>query len=120
MVSKVRKFQTDVPVPGKSVPDISPNVVSDLPKATVDSVVVTAPVKIRAGRGNPRPRRYQQKTYSILQEDIDLLEQIMARIRQAGLYERGRSDIVRAGIHLLNSLSLEEQMQALRNVESLK
>ena len=137
-MARVRKFSTDVPKvePAGQGPqeaskvDVTPvrNAVPDLPKEIVESVTASAPVQIRSnqatqetpGRGNPRKRRYKQKTYSLLQEDIDLIEELVSQIRQGGLYERGRSDIVRAGVHLLKSLPLEEQVQAVQAVENLR
>ena len=122
MVPKVRKFSTGMAGQGSQKPDPVPtqNIVPDISAEAVESVTATAPVKIRSGRGNPRQRRYKQKTYSLLQEDIDLIERLMLEIRQAGLYERGRSDIVRAGVKLLRSLTLEDQVKAVQAVESLK
>ncbi len=122
MVPKVRKFSTDVAGQGGQKRDAVPaqNIVPDIPAEAVESVAASAPVKIRSGRGNPRQRRYKQKTYSLLQEDVDLIERLMLEIRQAGLYERGRSDIVRAGVKLLRSLPLEDQVKAVQAVESLK
>ena len=119
---KVRKFSTGVAGQGSHKPASVPtqNIVPDIPAEAVESVAATAPVKIRSGRGNPRQRRYKQKTYSLLQEDIDLIERLMLEIHQAGLYERGRSDIVRAGVKLLRSLPLEDQVKAVQAVESLK
>jgi hypothetical protein len=121
-VAKVRKFKTDIPGQGDPKPTSVPieNTVPDISGEAVESVAATAPVRIRSGRGNPRPRRYKQKTYSLLQEDIDLIERLVADIRQAGLYERGRSDIVRAGVKLLQGLSIEQQLKAVEAVESLK
>ncbi len=122
MVPKVRKFSTGIAGQGgqklASVP--SQNIVPDISPEAVESATASAPVKIRTGKGNPRQRRYRQKTYSLLQEDIDLIERLMLDIRQAGLYERGRSDIVRAGVKLLRSLSLEDQVKAVQAVESLR
>ncbi len=122
MVPKVRKFSTGVAGQGDQQPDSFPtqNIVPDIPAEAVESVAATAPVKIRSVRGNPRQRRYKQKTYSLLQEDIDLIERLMLDIRQAGLYERGRSDIVRAGVKLLRSLALEDKVKAVQAVKSLK
>jgi hypothetical protein len=121
-MAKVRKFKTDIPGQGdqKPAPVSIENTVPEISGEAVESVAATAPVKIRSGRGNPRPRRYKQKTYSLLQEDIDLIERLVADIRQAGLYERGRSDIVRAGVKLLQGLSIEQQLKAVEAVESLK
>ncbi len=122
MVPKVRKFSTGVAGQGGQKLDSVPaqNIVPDIPAEAVESVAASAPVKIRSGRGNPRQRRYKQKTYSLLQEDVDLIERLMLEIRQAGLYERGRSDIVRAGVKILRSLTLEDQVKAVQAVESLK
>lgn len=121
-MAKVRKFKTDIPWQGdqKPAPVSIENIVPDISGEAVDSVAATAPVKIRSGRGNPRQRRYKQKTYSLLQKDIDLIEKLVSEIRQAGLYERGRSDIVRAGVKLLQSLPIEQQLKAVQAVESLR
>ncbi len=134
-MAKVRKFSTDVPrgePAGQGAPTAHAsavrNAVPDLPREIVETVTASAPVQIRSSqvpeepprRGNPRKRRYKQKTYSLLQEDIDLIEDLVAEIRQGGLYERGRSDIVRAGVHLLKSLPLQEQLQAVQAVENLR
>ena len=121
-MAKVRKFTTDIPRPGESKVPAAPtkNIVPDISGEAVESVAATAPVKIRAGRGNPRHRRYKQKTYSLLQEDIDLIEKLVSEIRRAGLYERGRSDIVRAGVKLLQSLPIDQQLKAVQAVKSLK
>lgn len=124
-MAKVRKFNTGVTVAAqvttKPSVDTAENVVPDIPEEAVKRVSSSAPVQIRSDSpGNPRKRRYKQKTYSILQEDIDRIESLLVDIRQAGLYERGRSDIVRAGVRLLCSLSLEQQLQAVNAVESLK
>jgi hypothetical protein len=133
-MAKVRKFNIDVPAAqavgegrdttsGRDVP--ARNAVPDLPRQVVDSVSASAPVQIRSrrenrGPGNPRQRRYRQKTYSLLQEDINRIEDLVANIRSAGLYDRGRSDIVRAGVALLRSLPIEEQIKALQAVENLR
>ena len=119
MVAKVRKFNTGIsdeltPTSAKE------NSVPDIPVDAIDRIIAHTPVHIRGKKGNPRQRRYKQKTYSVLQEDIDLIEMLVSEIRQAGLYERGRSDIVRAGVWLLNSLSLQEKINAINNVKDLK
>ena len=134
-MAKVRKFSTDVPkaepaeqVAPKSDSPAVRNAVPDFPKEIVETVTANAPVQILNSRGveeklspgNPRKRRYRQKTYSLLQEDIDLIEMLVADIRQGGLYERGRSDIVRAGVRLLKSLPLEEKLKAVQDVENLR
>jgi Arc/MetJ-type ribon-helix-helix transcriptional regulator len=140
-MAKVRKFTTDVHKPEpegqgelgapKANSHAVRNAVPNLPKEIVETVTASAPVQIRSNpdtqdtgekskRGNPRKRRYKQKTYSLLQEDIDLIETLVADIRQGGLYERGRSDIVRAGVRLLKSLSLEERLNAVQAVENLR
>lgn len=121
-MAKVRKFKTDILEQGDQKPPSVPleNIVPDITSEAVENVAATAPVKIRAGRGNPRARRYKQKTYSLLQEDIDLIEKLVSDIRQAGLYERGRSDIVRAGVKLLQSLPIDQQLKAVQAVQSLK
>lgn len=108
---KVRKFDT-------------PNEVPQVPARVCASLAASAPVqigaRINAKPGNPRPRRHKQKTYSLLQEDIDRLEALMHEVRAAGLYERSRSDIIRAGILLLESLPLEQKLEAVNAVEDLK
>jgi hypothetical protein len=124
-MAKVRKFDTGIAGQGEPKP-VRPheNAVPDIAPEAADRVTETAPVKIAAGRsrgrGNPRQRRYRQKTYSLLQEDIDLLETLVSEVRQGGLYERGRSDIVRAGIRLLGTLPLEDKLKAIEAVEDLK
>lgn len=122
-MAKVRKFDTGVVndvleqktsyVNGQNViPAISPDI--------VDQVAASAPIKISSKPGNPRPRRYKQKTYSLLQEDIELIEKLVAEIRRGGLYERGRSDVVRAGVRVLSQLSLADKLKAFEAIESLK
>jgi hypothetical protein len=44
----------------------------------------------------------------------------VAKIRQKGMYEGGRSDIVRAGVHLLKTLPVEDKLKAVRAVDDLK
>jgi hypothetical protein len=123
-VAKVRKFSTGVDST-KSVLTSLANVVPDLPVPVVDRVAASAPVHIQAPPA-PKPtpkvrlRRYVTKTYSMLQEDIDVIESLVADVRSGGLYERGRSDIVRAGVRLLRSLSRDELLQAVASVEDLK
>jgi Arc/MetJ-type ribon-helix-helix transcriptional regulator len=124
-MAKVRKFDTGVagqgaPKPAPSAPH--ENIVPDISPEAADRVAASAPVKImpNQGRGNPRKRRYRQKTYSLLQEDIDLIEALVAEIRQAGLYERGRSDVVRAGVRLLSTLPAAEKLKAVEAVADLK
>ena len=121
-MAKVRRFNTSVAGRGAQKPDhVSPkNEVPDIPQEAADSLAASAPVKIRGKRGNPRQRRYKQKTYSLLQEDIDLIEELVTEIRQSGLYERGRSDIVRAGVRLLKSVPLKDKIETVQAVESLK
>lgn len=120
-MARVKKFNTGVE-PSTSKPASPPagNVVPNIPSTAVETIAASAPVQIRPRPGNPRPRRYKQKTYSLLQEDIDRIEALLQDIRRSGLYERGRSDIVRAGITLLESLSSEQRAQAIEQVESLK
>jgi hypothetical protein len=122
-MAKVRRFDTGVPGQGiqKSV-TAHANAVPDIPSEAADRVAASAPVKIMdtQGRGNPRKRRYRQKTYSLLQEDIDLIEALVAEVRRGGLYERGRSDIVRAGVRLLSTLPGAEKLKAVDAVEDLK
>jgi len=124
-MAKVRKFDIGVAGQGTTKPAPSApreNIVPDIPPEAADRVAASAPVKIMPaqGPGNPRKRRYRQKTYSLLQEDIDLIEALVAEIRQGGLYERGRSDVVRAGVLLLSRLSLEDKIKAVQAVEDLK
>ncbi len=123
-MAKVRKFDTGVAGQGIQTPAVSEpargNVIPDIPEAAAASLAARAPVHIRGKIGNPRTRRYRQKTYSLLQEDIDLIEALVAEIRQGGLYERGRSDIVRAGIRLLSTLPLDTKIRAVEAVEDLK
>jgi len=118
MVAKVRKFSTGVGESTQAPP--ANNVVPNISRDMVETVAASAPVQIKPRRGNPRQRRYKQKTYSLLQEDIDLIEQLVQDIRGSGLYERGRSDIVRAGVRLLQALSPEDRIHALQKVESLR
>jgi hypothetical protein len=121
-VAKVRKFDTGLAGQGARKPASVPlkNVVPDIPQEVADNLAASAPVHIKGKRGNPRRRRYRQKTYSLLQEDIDLIEDLVAEIRRAGLYERGRSDVIRAGVRLLESLSLSDKLKAVQAVENLK
>lgn len=121
-MAKVRKFNTGVSGQGTVKPETPPitNVVPDIPEEAVASLAASAPVKIVGKPGNPRKRRYKQKTYSLIQEDIDLIEALVVELRKAGLYERGRSDVVRAGVRLLHALPLEQKIQAVEAVESLK
>lgn len=111
---KVRKFDTGIaprPASENAVPEISSQAAAQL--------AARAPVKIR-GPGNPRPRRYQQKTYSLLPEDIELIEALVLEIRRAGLYARGRSDVIRAGLRVLSRLSPEDKIKAVEAVEHLR
>lgn len=120
-VAKVRQFDTGVAQNTQETRTTSStNIVPDIPRETVADLAASAPVRIKGKPGNPRQRRYRQKTYSLLQKDIDLIEGLVLEIRQGGLYERGRSDVVRAGVRLLNTLSREEKLQAIQAVESLK
>jgi hypothetical protein len=119
MVPKVRKFNTGVTPPGGQTSASLHNAVPDLSDEAVARVTATAPVKIHTKK-SPRKRRYKQKTYSLLQEDIERIEKLVAELRQAGIYERGRSDIVRAGVHLLDSLPLEEQIKIVNAIENLR
>ena len=120
-MAKVRKFSTGIEQSTQK-PALSPadNVVPNIPRDAVETIAASAPVHIKPRRGNPRQRRYKQKTYSLLQEDIDLIEQLVLDIRRSGLYERGRSDVVRAGVKLLYSLSSEDRFHAIQKVENLK
>jgi hypothetical protein len=124
-MAKVRRFDTGVAGQGTQKPAAAPpraNAVPDITPEAADRVAASAPVKIMDlhGRGNPRQRRYKQKTYSLLQEDIDLIEALVAEIRKGGLYERGRSDVVRAGVRLLSTLPAAEKLKAIEAVEDLK
>jgi len=122
-------YKVVLPTPGPSPSVASPNAVPDLSADAIARVVATAPLQTRAvdalplpaaQSNNPRPRRYRQKTYSVTQADIDLIEQLTLELRQAGLFERGRSDVVRAGVWLLASLSTAEKCRAVEAVEDLK
>ena len=121
-MAKVRKFDTGVAGQGAHKPAPAPleNTVPDIPPEAADRLAASAPVKIVGKPGNPRKRRHKQKTYSMLQEDIDLIEAVVSEIRGGGLYERGRSDVVRAGVLLLSRLSLEDKIKAVQAVEDLK
>lgn len=126
-MAKVRKFNLDMPTQADAPPPpvVVRNVVPDLPREAVERVAATASVQIRQTveapkPGNPRERRYRLKTYSLLQEDIENIEALLASIRGAGVYERGRGDIVRAGIKLMLSLPLDEQVRAVEAVEKLR
>ncbi|NCC27560.1 MAG: hypothetical protein EOM22_05250 [Gammaproteobacteria bacterium] len=131
-MAKVRKFDTGIAGQGTPTRDAPrENAVPDIPPEAADRVAASAPVRIMSTqdrnepmqpqpRGNPRKRRYRQKTYSLLQEDIDLIEALVAEVRQGGLYERGRSDIVRAGVLLLSTLPPAEKLKAVQAVEDLK
>jgi Arc/MetJ-type ribon-helix-helix transcriptional regulator len=122
-MAKVRKFSTSGAKPAEkhAAPSTAVNIVPDIPKEAAEKAAADAPVTIRRkGPGNPRQRRYKQKTYSMTQEDINTIEALVTAIRQAGLYERSRSDIVRAGVNLLANLSLDEQVRAVQAVKDLK
>ena len=120
-MARVRKFSTGLEqATQKPATPLADNVVPNIPSDVAETVAASAPVQIKPRRGNPRQRRYKQKTYSLLQEDIDLIEQLVQDIRSAGLYERGRSDIVRAGVRLLQTLSTEDRVHAIQKVESLR
>ncbi len=128
-MSKVRKFNLDLPEQAGS-PPASPaadirNVIPELAQDAIERVTATAPVQIRRSAdvtkpGHPRVRRYRLKTYSLLQEDIERIEALLNGIRGAGLYDRSRSDIVRAGIKLLLSMPIEQQVKAVEAVENLR
>lgn len=115
-MAKVRKFDTGVSDQPTSQPT---NRVPDIPKAAADAATSSAPVHIR-GPGNPRPRRYRQKTFSLTDADVERVERLVAEIRTAGLYDRGRSDLVRAGLLLLERMSTDERRAAVEAVENLK
>lgn len=124
-MAQVRKFATGVAGPGGKTASRE-NAVPEISSEAADRIAASAPVKIMTASntqsrpGNPRKRRYRQKTYSLLQEDIDLIEALLAEIRMGGLYERGRSDVIRAGVLLLKNLSLQDKLKAVGAVESLK
>lgn len=129
-MADVRKtrYQVVVPEHGAKPSVDSPNAVPDISPEAVARVAATAPLQTRnegalaphpAKSGNPRPRRYRQKTYSLTQADIDQIEALTQELRHAGLYERGRSDVVRAGVWLLASLSTAEKCRAVDAVEDL-
>jgi hypothetical protein len=129
-MADVRKsrYQVVLPTPGPSPSVAGGNSVPDLSADAIARVVATAPLQTRApdtepsaAKSNqPRPRRYRQKTYSVTQADIDLIEKLTLELRQAGLFERGRSDVVRAGVWLLASLSTADKCRAVEAVEDLK
>jgi hypothetical protein len=126
MPPKVRNFDLNLPSKPTSQEKTAPsrNVVPDLPKEAVERISASAPLQSQrplenSKRGNQRPRRYCTKTYSLVQEDIDRIEGLLLKVRQAGLYDRSRSDLVRAGIALLSSLPIEEQIKAVDGVENL-
>lgn len=114
---KVRKFNTGInEKPAKE----ASNTVPDIPRELADSLSASAPLQTKRKPGNPRPRRYRQKTYSLTDADIERLERLVAEVRKAGLYDRSRSDIVRAGLLLLERLSTEQRIAAVEGVENLK
>lgn len=116
-MAKVRRFDTgitDKPASKQS------NQIPDIPKAAADRLSATAPLQTKRGPGNPRPRRYRQKTFSLTEADIERVETLVAAIRKAGLYDRGRSDLVRAGLLLLEKMTKEERIKAVEAVENLK
>ena len=125
-MAQVRKFATGVAGQGVGKTASHENAVPDISSEAADRIAASAPVKImtastpQSGPGNPRIRRYRQKTYSLLQEDIDLIEALVAEIRMGGLHERGRSDVIRAGVRLLKNLPIQEKLKAVEVVESLK
>ena len=122
-MAKVRKFETGIAgqgTPKPEAPVVRTNLVPNITPEAADSLAASAPVHIRPKPGNPRQRRYKQKTYSLPQEDIDLIEQLLLEIRKGGLFERGRSDIVRAGVHLLHSLPLADKLRAVEAIENLR
>lgn len=121
-MAKVRKFDTGVAGQGARRPAsaTAQNTVPDIPPEAADNLAASAPIKIKSKPGKNRQRRYKQKTYSMLQEDIELIEALVFEIRQGGLYERGRSDVVRAGVRLLDSLSQADKIKAVQAVQNLK
>lgn len=122
-MAKVRKFSTESKTAQKAVkPDaaVTPNLIPEIPNDVVQQVIADAPVTIKRGRGNPRIKRYTNKTFSMLPEDDEAIGELLKQIRKNGLYERGRSDIVRAGVKLLSELSLEELLRAVDSVTDLK
>lgn len=116
-MAKVRKFDTGVSKPASQP---SGNRLPDIPKEAVESLSASAPLQTKRKPGNPRPRRYRQKTYSLTDADIERLERLVADVRKAGLYERSRSDIVRAGLMLIERLSTDQRVAAVEGVENLK
>lgn len=128
-MAKVRKFNLDLPPQADSSQTAAPasvrNTIPELSSDAIERVTATAPVQIRpaaevAKPGNPRERRYRLKTYSLLPEDIEHIEALLTGIRVAGLHDRSRSDIVRAGVALMLSLPIEEQVKAVEAVENLR
>lgn len=128
-MAKVRKFNLDLPAQAESsqtdIPALVRNAIPELSHDAIERVTATAPVQIRpaaeiAKPGHPRKRRYRLKTYSLLPEDIAHIEALLTGIRMAGLHDRSRSDIVRAGVTLMFSLPIEKQVKAVEAVENLR
>jgi Arc/MetJ-type ribon-helix-helix transcriptional regulator len=115
-MAKVKRFDTGIT--DKPARENS-NRIPDISKAAADAAASSAPVHIR-GPGNPRPRRYRQKTFSLTDADIERVERLVAEIRTAGLYDRSRSDLVRAGLLILDRMSDDERRAAVEAVENLK
>lgn len=114
---KVRKFNTGISE--KSAKEAS-NTVPDIPRELADSLSASAPLQTKRKPGNPRPRRYRQKMFSLTDADIQRLERLIAEVRKAGLYDRSRSDLVRAGLMALQNMTTEERAAAVEAVENLK
>jgi hypothetical protein len=77
----VRKFSTGLTEQEGQKPASIHNAAPDIPEETVASMIASAPVKIRTNNRNLRKRHYRQKTYSLLQEDIELIEKLVTEIR---------------------------------------
>ena len=118
-MAKVRRFDVSIPDKPADKPEPS-NRVADIPRAAADSLTASAPLQTKRKPGNPRPRRYRQKTYSLIEEDIARLESLVAEVRQAGAYDRSRSDVVRAALLLFWEQPIIEKLRVLEQIENLK
>lgn len=114
-MAKVRKFDTGV----SANPATTKNSVPDISRSAADAVAASAPVQLRKP-GNPRPRRYRQKTYSMTDEDIARVETLLNALRREGVFNRSRSDIIRAGLLLLDEKFGPDLVSAVERVENLK
>lgn len=65
-------------------------------------------------------RRYRQKSYSIMDEDIDRIHRNTTEIRNAGHHERGRSDIVRAAILAFDEIPLNKKIEYIQKTTLLR